>query len=122
MSCMKSPSCSHPPIQRRRTNMHFLLNKVLGQNSSSSPSISHLLSSPGALAHLFILAFLCLSPLVALAQWPYGSPTTPDAQRNALSVVRSQVGWLDNDTRTAPNFGAQGADNVWQQFQAIRGA
>jgi hypothetical protein len=39
-----------------------------------------------------------------------------------LSTVRSQVGWLDNATRTAPNFGAQGADNVWQQFQTLRGA
>jgi hypothetical protein len=102
--------------------MPFFMNKVLWQNMSLSSSISYLLSSIGAPARLFTLVFLSLSPLLALAQWPYGSPTTPDAQRNALSVVRSQVGWLDNATRTAPNYGAQGADNVWQQFQALRGA
>lgn len=73
-------------------------------------------------AYSIILGCLLLTPLVGLSQWPYGSPTTPDAQRNALSAVRSQAGFLDNATRTAPNFGAQGADNVWQQFQALRGA
>ena len=69
-----------------------------------------------------VLAFLAFGSRTGHAQWPYGSPTTPDAQRNALAVVRSQVGWLDNATRTAPNYGAQGADNVWQQFQTLRGA
>lgn len=87
------------------------MNQVLRLPSPLSPLLSSV-----------IAVFLSLSTLTALAQWPYGSPTTPDAQRNALSVVRSQAGFLDNATRTAPNFGAQGADNVWQQFQAFRGA
>ena len=75
-----------------------------------------------ALPWCVLVAFLTIGRLVAFAQWPYGSPTTPDAQRNALSAVRSQASFLDNATRTAPNFGAQGADNVWQQFQTFRGA
>ncbi len=49
-------------------------------------------------------------------------PTTPDAQRNALNTVHNQVNWLQNATRTAPNYGPQGQDNLWQQFQSLRGA
>jgi hypothetical protein len=51
-----------------------------------------------------------------------GVPTTPSAQRNALNAVRSQVGWLQNATRSAPGYVGTGADMLWQQFQQLRGA
>ena len=63
-----------------------------------------------------------LSPLVSPAQYPFPTPTTPDAQRNALTQVRSQVNWLQNATRTATNYGQQGYGNVWERFQIVRGA
>ena len=106
---MESLACSHPPNPLQRTDMRFLFN--------TSAKRIYRFGNPWCA----LITFLTLGRLVALAQWPYGSPTTPAAQRNALSVVRSQAGWLDNATRTAPNYGAQGADNVWQQFQALRG-
>ena len=90
---------------------------IFSQNLRFLFSIFRLLSP-----RCVVVGWLALVPVVTLAQWPYGSPTTPDAQRNALSIVRSQAGFLDNATRTAPNFGGQGVDNVWQQFQALRGA
>ncbi len=70
----------------------------------------------------FVAGLIALLPLLGLAQWPFVPPTTPDAQRNALGAVRSQVNWLQNATRTASNYGGQGYDNVWQQFQMLRGA
>lgn len=59
-------------------------------------------------------------PLVALPQWPWAAPTTPDAQRNALKAVQSGVKWLQNATRSAPNFGTQGEGTVGQAFQTLR--
>lgn len=53
---------------------------------------------------------------------PMAVPTTPSAQRNAMNAVRTQVGWLQNAARTAPNYSTGGADNVFQQFQALQGA
>ncbi len=73
------------------------------------------------LGGLIFLAGLCvLWPAASSGQWPFGTPTTPDAQRNALSAVKAQFNWLQNATRTASNFGAQGYDNVWRTFQAAR--
>ncbi len=69
---------------------------------------------------LLMASLAVLWPRASSAQWPFGSPTTPDAQRNALSAVKAQVNWLQNATRTASNFGAQGYDNVWRTFQAVR--
>ncbi len=46
-------------------------------------------------------------------------PATPQAQRNAASNVRSQVGWLQNATQTASNFANGGYGNVYQQFQML---
>lgn len=66
--------------------------------------------------------FTTCSPLCLLAQWPFATPATPAAQRNALNAVRAQVDWLQNATRTAPNFGVQGSGNLWQQFDMLRGA
>ncbi len=64
-----------------------------------------------------------LVPLLGSAQWPMPVPTTPAAQRNAMNAVRNQVDWLQNATRTAANFGPQGgSQNLWQQFQSLRGA
>jgi hypothetical protein len=73
-------------------------------------------------------ALLTVVPSLIRAQYPgpYGAPpgmqapTTPNAQRNALSAVRSQVGWLQNATRSAPGYGSQGAAMLWQQFQTLR--
>ena len=61
---------------------------------------------------------------LACAQPPWGFPpaTTPDAQRNALNKLRTSVGWLDSAMRTAPSYGQQGVNQVWQQFQLVRGA
>jgi hypothetical protein len=68
------------------------------------------------------VATLRPGPLCAQAPWPFAPQTTPDAQRNALNAVRSQVNWLQNSTRTAPNQIGGGADQIWQQFQTLRGA
>jgi len=67
-----------------------------------------------------IITVLC--PVLVFAQWPFNAPVTPDAQRNTLAAVRSQVNWLQNATRTAPNNVSGGYGNVWQQFQALRAA
>lgn len=67
------------------------------------------------------VAMLAL-PLHVAAQWPLGVSTTPDAQRNALNAVQSQVKWLHNATRTAPNLGAQAYGNIRQQFDGLRAA
>lgn len=58
----------------------------------------------------------------AFGQWPFGVPATPQGQRNAFSAVKSQVGWVQNATQVAPNYGAQGYGNVWQAFEGLRGA
>ena len=66
------------------------------------------------------LGLIVGAPLLVFAQWPFAPPATPDSQRNALNGVRSQVSWLQNATRTASSYGAQGYGNVLQQFQALR--
>jgi len=63
-----------------------------------------------------------LSPRFASAQWPGQASTTPDAQRNALGQVRSEINWLQNATRTSASYGEQGYGNVWERFQSVRGA
>jgi hypothetical protein len=65
---------------------------------------------------------LLVLPLISRAQYPFPAPTTPDAQRNALTQVRSQVNWLQNATRTASNYSGQGHGIVWERFQIVRGA
>jgi len=69
-----------------------------------------------------LLAALRPGPLCAQAPWPFVPQTTPDAQRNALNGVRSQVNWLLNATKTAPNQITGGPDKIWQEFQTLRGA
>ncbi|MGO9202572.1 MAG: hypothetical protein ACLQM8_18785 [Limisphaerales bacterium] len=46
----------------------------------------------------------------------------PDAQRNALMALRSQVDWLEKSTRNAPSLGAGGYGLVWQRFESVRSA
>jgi hypothetical protein len=58
----------------------------------------------------------------AQAPWPMAPEVSPDAQRNALNSVRSQVNWLQNSTRTAANYRSGAYDLVWQQFQMLRAA
>ena len=68
------------------------------------------------------LILTMLWPVLAFAQWPFAPPTTPDAQRNALNAVRSQVSWLQNATRTAPGYASGGYGMVLQQFDSLRSA
>jgi hypothetical protein len=63
-----------------------------------------------------------LSPSPASAQFPYPTPMAPDAQRNMSMQVRSEIGLLQNTTRTAPSYGEQGYGQVWEHFQTVRGA
>jgi hypothetical protein len=77
----------------------------------------------------FLVSGVCLAASLAIlappmvpAQWPFAPPQTPTAQREAQRVVKAQVGWLQNATRTAGNFGANGYGNVLQQFNLLRGA
>jgi hypothetical protein len=67
--------------------------------------------------------------LQAQPGWPYAgpppgmvSPTTPDAQRNAMNNVQSQVNWVINATRTASSFATGAVGTIYQQFQNLRGA
>jgi len=64
-----------------------------------------------------------LTPVTLSAQtgWPFVTPTTPTAQRNALNFLRSQVDWFRNATQNAPRF-ASGYDKLWSQFQSVRNA
>ncbi len=65
-------------------------------------------------------------PMPAQAQepLPFGPPvavsTTPTSQRNALNNVRSRITWLQNATRTAPNYATGGFEIVSQQFRYLR--
>ena len=77
------------------------------------------------LAGLLGVLALCPHALRAQPQWPYAPPpamppsTTRDAQRNELNNLKGQVGWLQNATRTAPNYNT-GVGLLWQQFQNVR--
>jgi len=73
-----------------------------------------------------LLVVLCpISPQPILAQYPFApflgtaGPTSPDAQRNAMSSVEAQVAWLQNATRTASAYNTGAVDLVWSQFQAL---
>jgi len=76
-----------------------------------------------------VFVSLTSSPVLrAQLQPPYPTipvispPTTPSAQSHALSVVRSEVNWLRNACRTAPNYTSGNYDQIWQQFQHLREA
>lgn len=77
---------------------------------------------------LFIAVMLTpAGPLPAQAPWPFAPPPppppvprTPDAQRNQLNNVRTQVGWLQNATRSASRQMTGAVDMLWQQFQIVR--
>jgi len=78
---------------------------------------------PAGLGVLVSLAGLSSGPL--RAQVPWGTPSTPMAQRNALQAVQSQVNWFRNSTQTASSYGGGGGGGyglVWRQFQMLRGA
>jgi len=62
------------------------------------------------------------SRLYAQIPPPFAAPTTPAAQRSSLKAVQTQVKWLQDATRTAPNYVTGGADKLWQQMQVVRGA
>jgi hypothetical protein len=78
-----------------------------------------LLSALGLLAAVTIFS---QALLIAQVPWPSAPADTPQTQRNSLKTVQAQVKWLQNATRTAPNYASGGADNLWQQFQMVRGA
>jgi hypothetical protein len=67
------------------------------------------------------LAGLRSAPLCAQVPFPFAPQTTPDAQRNALNGVRSQINWLQNASRTAPNQVTGGYEKMVQEFQTLRG-
>ncbi len=76
---------------------------------------------------LFTAAMLSSTgPLPAQAPWPFAPPPplpvprTPDAQRNQLNNLRTQVGWLQNATRSASSQMTGAVDMLWQQFQIVR--
>ncbi len=66
------------------------------------------------------LVAIALPLLSASAQYYFGVPNTPQAQRGALNAVRSRGSWLQNATKSAPSFGPQGSSQVWQAFQDLR--
>ena len=57
----------------------------------------------GTLSLWVTVAAFSPGPLWGQLPVPIATPTTPNAQRNALSLVQTQVGWLQNATRTAPS-------------------
>ena len=65
---------------------------------------------------------LFLLSVQVLAQWPFGVPTTQTAQRTAMNGVRSQVNWVQNASRTAPNYGESGYGSMQQTFEGLRQA
>jgi hypothetical protein len=72
--------------------------------------------------HSALCLLAALATLSSVAQFPpFATPTTPIAQQNALAGVQTQIGWLQNATRTAPNTPG-GYDLLWQRFQEVRGA
>jgi hypothetical protein len=64
---------------------------------------------------------LFLSPRLATAQW---SLAGPDTQRNAIKLVQTQVGWLQNGTMTASSYtySNQGYYKLERDFQGLRDA
>jgi len=67
---------------------------------------------------LIVVLVLMLSGAGLLREAVYGQ-TNPEAQRNALNSVRSQVSWLQNASRTASSYNTGGYGLVWQQFQSL---
>src|ERR1039458_7897028 len=82
--------------------------------------ISSKLALPCGLGLLVSLAVLWASVVYTQAQVPFGTPTTPMAQRNALNLVFNQVNWFQNATRTASSYAGGGYGLLLQQFQAVR--
>src|SRR3954453_23923149 len=71
-------------------------------------------------ATVFLLALATPS---TRAQWgPAPVPTTRTAQANAIASVRSQVGWLQNATRSASRSGADPAGMLAERFNMVRSA
>ncbi|HZR17416.1 MAG TPA: hypothetical protein VFE51_08820 [Verrucomicrobiae bacterium] len=78
---------------------------------------------PRLLASLTAAAILrAQSPFAYPVVPEVSPPTTPTAQRHALSVVRSEVNWLRNACRTASNFTTGNYDLILHQFQKTREA
>lgn len=76
---------------------------------------------PAVLGLFASLVFLWVNVVYAQAPWPFAPPTTPMAQRNAMTLVINQVSWFQNATRTASSItGGGGYGLLMQQFQAVR--
>jgi hypothetical protein len=87
----------------------------IARSKTQAPSARRLVSGVW-----FLVAGLMLSgTLPAAAQWAL---PTHDIQRNAMKLVRTQVGWLQNSTMTAASYGYTGYDKVWRNFQGLRDA
>ena len=73
----------------------------------------------GATIFFAVALFSSVGRLAAQAPWPPGAVPTPNDQRNSQRLVKSEVQWLQNATRTAPNYGTGGYANVRAQFEKL---
>jgi hypothetical protein len=69
-----------------------------------------------------MILFISIAGLRGQVAWPPGPPVTPNDQRNSLKIVGAEVQWLQNATRTAANYGANGYGVVRNQFEKVRAA
>ncbi len=75
---------------------------------------------------LGLAAGVWLAPCTVCAQFIFVPPnlppplTTPDAQRQAMTLVQTRVSWVKNATRTAPSYSMGGDVVLWQSFEALR--
>jgi hypothetical protein len=56
----------------------------------------------------------------AQVPYPFATPTTPTAQRSAMTDVKTQMGYFRNTTRTASSFATGAYEMVWGKFQVVR--
>lgn len=91
-------------------------------------SLALKLTLPAVVAACGVTFLSSSGRLPAQPVWPYApppptmGPATPSTQRNVLNGVRAQYDWLQNATRTAPNYATGGVDLLWDQFQKLRGS
>ena len=83
---------------------------------------------PAGLALFAATLLISPNPVPAQAPWPFAPPPpmpvprTPDAQRNQLNNLRTQINYLQNTTRSASKYATGAVDMLWQQFQVVRGS
>ena len=84
-------------------------------------SVAKKLVLTASLGLLLSLGLLRENYLHAQSAWPFAPPTTPMAQRNAMTLVINQVNLMQNAARTASSYtGGGGYGLLLQQFQSVR--